>query len=129
MESMFKRATSFNRDITLWDTSDVTNMEFMFEGATAFNQPLNTWNTSKVTGMHAMFQGTNAPSLNLVNWNTGEVRSMAYMFQGTSFTGSIGGWDVSKVQDFEHMFESKPSIQCRYFFVDCDVRAVDGAHV
>ena len=28
------------------------------------------------------------------------------MFQGTSFTGSIGGWDVSQVQGFDHMFES-----------------------
>ena len=58
MNSMFKEATSFNRDITQWDTATVTDMGHMFGGATAFNQPLNTWDTSTVTGMSAMFQGT-----------------------------------------------------------------------
>ena len=51
------------------------------------------------------------------------------MFQGASYNGLIGGWDVSKVEDFGHMFEGNPSFNARYFFVGRDVRDFDGAHV
>ena len=37
--------------ISLWDTSNVTNMSSMFDGATNFNQDIGNWNTSNVTNM------------------------------------------------------------------------------
>jgi surface protein len=33
---------SFNSDISLWNTSNVTNMSNMFNGATSFDQNINT---------------------------------------------------------------------------------------
>ena len=54
-------ATSFNGDISLWNTAAVTDMELMFNGASAFNQNINTsgnsWNTAAVTTMNNMFSG------------------------------------------------------------------------
>ena len=47
--------SSFNNDISGWDTSSITNMSHMFLGASAFNQPLDNWNVSNVTDMSAMF--------------------------------------------------------------------------
>ena len=51
MSQLFYNRTSFNSDISFWDTSNVTNMDRMFEGATAFNQGIGSWDTSKVTDM------------------------------------------------------------------------------
>ena len=46
--------TSFNEDISFWDTSNVTNMEAMFRGA-SFNRNISNWDTSSVTNMKNLF--------------------------------------------------------------------------
>ena len=43
--------------ISLWDTSNVTDMSRMFEYATEFNQDIGNWDTSNVTNMRFMFGG------------------------------------------------------------------------
>ena len=45
----YSGTTSFNGDISHWDTSDVTDMSNMFNGATAFNQDLRNWCVSSIT--------------------------------------------------------------------------------
>ena len=48
MRSMFAYATSFNGDISGWNTAKVTNMAFMFFRAVSFNQDIGGWNTAQV---------------------------------------------------------------------------------
>ena len=43
MGRMFYGATSFNRDLSSWNTSSVEEMKRMFYGATSFNQDLCSW--------------------------------------------------------------------------------------
>ena len=43
MENMFDRTSSFNKDISDWDVSNVTNMQGMFVEASSFNQPIGSW--------------------------------------------------------------------------------------
>ena len=48
MEKMFFGATSFNGDISGWNTESVDNMEQMFCGALNFNRDISGWKVSKV---------------------------------------------------------------------------------
>ena len=65
---MFSGATSFNGDISDWNTSSVTGMESMFSGATSFNGDISDWNVSSVTDMIEMFDGASGFAQNLGNW-------------------------------------------------------------
>jgi surface protein len=42
--------------ISLWDTSNVTDMSVMFQGATNFNEYIGSWDTSNVTNMSLCFR-------------------------------------------------------------------------
>jgi surface protein len=59
MSNMFNGASTFNSDISQWDTSNVTDMSFMFSGASAFYQDLNEWDVSNVTNYTDFSAGTN----------------------------------------------------------------------
>ena len=48
MESMFRDATSFNTDVSMWDISSVDNLNDMFQGAAAFNQDLCAWGANYI---------------------------------------------------------------------------------
>ena len=48
--------STFNGDISKWETGQVTDMGHMFRGsASAFNQDIGGWNTAQVTFMYTMF--------------------------------------------------------------------------
>ena len=68
--------STFNGDISKWDTGKVTNMESMFRDASAFNQDIGSWNTEKVTYMNAMFSYASAFNQDIGSWNTAQVTDM-----------------------------------------------------
>ena len=47
----FGLKSTFNGDISKWDTGKVTSMFYMFYSASAFNQDIGSWNTAQVTDM------------------------------------------------------------------------------
>ena len=75
---MFSGATSFNQDISGWNTSNVISMSGVFQGAT-FNGDISSWDISKVVSIEDMFSGN------------------------TSFNQDISGWDVSNVTDMRRV--------------------------
>ena len=102
---MFAGASSFNGDVSGWDTGLVTNMSYMFFGASSFNQSLNNWDTGLVSDMSNMFEGASSFNQSLNNWDTGLVSDMSAMFAGaSSFNGDVSGWDTGLVTLMWFMF-------------------------
>jgi prepilin-type N-terminal cleavage/methylation domain-containing protein len=57
MSGIFANNTSFNEDISHWDTSRVTTMRAMFYYASSFNQDLSGWDAENVTDSRAFSNG------------------------------------------------------------------------
>jgi surface protein len=93
------RQTSYNGDISYWDTSRVTNMNSMFFSATGFNQPIGSWDTSKVTIMSSMFRNALTYNQDIGGWDTSAIPTsvgMDSMFRGAAaFSQDLSGWCVT----------------------------------
>ena len=107
MLNMFQGATTFNQDLSGWDTTYVTNMSYMFDSTFAFNGNIRNWNTISVTNMFSMFQGTNIFNQDISGWNTSQVTNMSKMFQyAIAFNQDIGSWNISQVTNMFGTFRN-----------------------
>ena len=110
MEDLFFDNTSFNSDISFWDTSNVTNFKRIFGNTYVFNQDIGSWDTSSVTNMSTMFYNVTAFNQNIGSWDTSKVTNMSQMFkQATAFNQDIGSWNTSNVTNMETMFQAATS--------------------
>jgi len=114
MNNLFKYASTFNKSVRSWDTSNVYLMDYMFAEADAFNQDVSSFDTSNVQNMEGMFStaGSNSQFNNdglpgIGTWNTSKVSNMKNMFQNArNFNQNLRAWDVSKVTEKTNMFYS-----------------------
>ena len=105
MLEMFREAYAFNQDISSWNTAAVTNTESMFREANAFNQNIGSWNTAAVTDMNNMFRGTDSFNQDISSWNTSNVTNMSSVFlHAYVFNQDISSWNTAAVTDMNNMF-------------------------
>ncbi|CAL6340388.1 unnamed protein product [Bathycoccus prasinos] len=105
MYVMFGSASAFNQDIGIWNTAQVISMGAMFSTASAFNQDIGGWNTAQVVSMYVMFRDASAFNQDIGRWNTAQVYDMIGMFTSAStFNQDIGNWNTARVTDMQGMF-------------------------
>jgi surface protein len=105
---MFENCTSFNSNLTSWDTSNVTTMANMFKGAAAFNGDISSWDVSNVTSFTRMFQSASAFNSDISSWDVSSVINMSITFYGaTAFDKDLGSWNVSSVTNFTNFMTLK----------------------
>lgn len=88
---------TFNRDISRWDVSNVTNFEGLFYENPSFNQDISGWNVSKASNNGTTYKGLEQMFLN-----------------ATSFNQDIRGWAVPAGVDIGGMFTGATAMLTRY---------------
>ncbi len=109
MSQLFLSDSTFNGDITQWNTSNVTDMEAMFymegESSGAFNQDIGDWDVSKVTNMSSMFAISTKFDKDIGDWDVSKVTIMNGMFVGAAaFDQDISDWNMRNVLNVSFMF-------------------------
>jgi surface protein len=105
---MFFGCINFNDPkVSLWDTSNITDMSYMFISAQALNQPLGSWDVSNVVSMVGMFNDATAFNQPLGSWDVSNVATMGSMFKlAQAFNQPLDSWDVSNVVNMTEMFSN-----------------------
>lgn len=94
-----------NVDISLWDVSNVMNMNSMFSGCKEFNCDLSKWDVSNVADMSSMFDGCKNFNSDISKWDVSNVEYMMCMFDGCEkFNQDLSKWNVKKVYGMDLMF-------------------------
>lgn len=110
MSGLFMNSSTFNGDISHWDTSDATEMTSLFANASSFNQDLSNWDVSQVTNMSNLFYNAVEFDQPLNSWNVGNVEYFSNTFgKASSFNQDLSNWDVSKAIYMVWMFKGAGS--------------------
>ena len=103
MSYMFYQ-NNFNQDIGNWDVSNVEDMKYMFHSG-VFNQDIGSWDTSSVTDMSLMFAYNDEFNQDIGSWDTSKVTTMRMMLRDMDkFNQNLNSWDVSNVTDMINLF-------------------------
>ena len=89
MKRMFRGAYFANPDVSLWNVSNVENMQEMFY-ETDLNQDLKQWDVEKVKNMEKMFYSAKYFNQDLSNWNVDNVDSCS------SFNEKAESWQLPR---------------------------------
>eukprot|EP00614_Pseudopedinella_elastica_P000458 CAMPEP_0172607122 /NCGR_PEP_ID=MMETSP1068-20121228/27336_1 /TAXON_ID=35684 /ORGANISM="Pseudopedinella elastica, Strain CCMP716" /LENGTH=276 /DNA_ID=CAMNT_0013410051 /DNA_START=472 /DNA_END=1302 /DNA_ORIENTATION=- len=100
-------------DISGWDTGDADNMFNLFSGycssRTSFNEDISSWDTSKVTMMRQAFYEASAFNQDISAWDISKVTETAFMFEFALGFNQVLCWDLTG-KDSGYMFGGTGSV-------------------
>ena len=102
----FGGRSTFDGDISKWNTERVTDMGYMFLSASAFNQDIGNWNTEESDLYGIYVYSASAFNQDIGSWNTAKVTTMLVCFSASAFNQDIGSWNTAQVTDMDAMFSS-----------------------
>ena len=113
---MFNQASTFNQNISNWNTAMATNTSFMFSDAELFNQDISGWDVSKVTNITNMFSGASAFNQDISGWTFDTpLTSLSALFRdANAFDQDLSSWDVSGVTSMSAMFDRSGMSKANY---------------
>ena len=115
MEGMFMTNNLTTLNVSGFDTGKVTNMSKMFkESSNLTSLNINGFNTANANNMSQMFMDCgNITSLNVSAFNTSNVTNMSAMFMGMSKleTLNVTNFNTANVTDMSSMFASCLKVQ------------------
>lgn len=106
-----------------WDVSNVVNFDKMFDGCTSFNCDISRWNTSSATSMEFMFRNNTNFNINIntnksgdtIFWDVANLINAKGTLAGcTSFDQSLYSWNISKIQNMESFLNDVSLSMCNY---------------
>jgi len=108
--------SSFNQDISSFNTSNATSLAAMFYSATAFNQPLNTFNTSSVRDLSYVFFASpfnqDISSFLIPNvTSTYQIFTNAYYLSASNYNKLLIGWS-NQAPNIQH--NTRGNLQMAY---------------
>ncbi len=110
LHSCFARSTTLSdvSAITLWDTSEFTNISGMFMSCAGLtNIDVSNFDTSKVTDMSYTFYNSGLTEIDVSHWDTRNVIDMNHMFQNSRIKNlDLSNWKTENVTDMSYMFGS-----------------------
>ena len=91
----------------------------MFRDATKFRGDLSLWNVSLVTDMGSMFSSTDFFNSNISAWNTKKNRDFSYMFYNAiAFNQDVSGWPTEAATTYSTMFNGATEFLAKYSCVN-----------
>lgn len=142
MNYIFASNTNFNRDISNWNTSNVTNFSAAFKQSvfnqnindwdvsknirlirtfenSSFNQPLDRWDTSGVNDFSRVFNAS-VFNQNISDWNTQSATTMNFAFSNNSdFDQDLSRWNVDGVTSCNSFGQNSPQLTSKPSFTSC----------
>lgn len=107
--------STFNPDLSTWDTSAVTGMQWMAKNLPAFNPDISKWDTQNVLSMAVgVYPDRSRPNPVLLDPLSLALSSLVRspqdaFFNCFAFNQNIGDWNVAKVEFMTQMFEGARS--------------------
>lgn len=94
-------------DLNWLDISRINNLHNLFSRST-FNRDISKWDVSHVTNMQGMFSSTTCFQGDLSKWDVRNVKNMQGMFAYSLYVGDLSSWQISDDCDTEGIFDYCP---------------------